>query len=75
MLFLQQEIISSQAGPALWSVHTAEAVVHRDRVYGERLPAEVSQGQKGNAYQGDAAEYVPGCLRRNGVSGEELLHP
>ena len=36
---LQQEVISFEAGSALWSVYTAEAPLHCDRVYGTWLPA------------------------------------
>lgn len=73
-VFLPQETVPFEAGPALWSMHPAEAPLHRDGVYGERLPAGLPPGEEREAQEGGAAEHVPGHMRRDGVSGEKLLH-
>lgn len=61
-VFLQQEVVSLKAGSAVWSVHSAEASLHCHRVHGERLPAQLSQREKGEAAEGGAAEHVPGHM-------------
>lgn len=62
LCFLQQEVISFEAGSALWSVYTAEAPLYCDRVYGKWLPAQLSEREKRKAQQGDATECVPRYL-------------
>lgn len=61
-VFLPQETIPLEAGSALRRVHPAEAPLHRDGVYGERLPAELPQGEEREAQEGHAAEHVPGHM-------------
>lgn len=57
-----QEAVPFEAGSALRGMHPAEAPLHRDRVYGERLPAELPPRAEREAQEGDAAEHVPGHM-------------
>lgn len=61
-VLLPQETVPFEAGPALWSMHPAEAPLHRDGVHGEWLPAGLPPGEEREAQEGDAAEHVPGHM-------------